>query len=119
VEVSPAKASPNDLFLNVMQIMDGDAAPLPVQSVDSATTAGVRIADRVVLFQRDSRRADREIKFAISGPGSWKFLATDLAAGTWQVSRDGAALAPNVTVTADEGTAWFSGPAGNYVLQHR
>src|SRR5262249_35011643 len=101
VEVS----SPADVFLNAMQIMDRDTAPYPVQAVEGPAVTGVRIGDRVVLFRRDSRRGESDVSFTLRGAGSLRILATDLAAGTWQVSRDGTVRNGAIQVAAEEGTA--------------
>jgi heparin/heparan-sulfate lyase len=115
-EVSPAAASATDLFLNVMQMMDRDVEPRPVHPVKGEGVTGVAIADRVVVFSREDARSSREVSFVVPGAGSFHILVTNLAAGKWQVMRDGAPQDPPVTVTADEGAAWFSGPAGGYTL---
>lgn len=44
-------------------------------------------------------------------------LVTDLAAGNWQVWRDGRVADPAMLVTEDAGTLYFEGPGGEYVLR--
>jgi heparin/heparan-sulfate lyase len=119
VEVSPAKPSTGDLFLNAIQIMDREVAPRAVERIEGATVAGVRIGDRVVLFQRDAQRTDGEVSFQVPGSGTMRILATDLAAGRWRVSRDGAVQEPAIDVSAEDGVAWFAGPPGAYVMRRR
>ena len=97
--------------------MDRGAAPLAVERLESGDTVGVRVADRVVWFQRTGTRTDRPVSFTVSGAGTTKFLVADLAEGTWQVWRDGAIVFPALTVTGDEGTLYFEGPAGAYSLR--
>ncbi len=89
VEVSPAKPAAEDRFLNVIQVMDRDAAPLDVEKLP----CGVRVGDRVVCFEAGSFTA---AKFLLVGQGSW------------QVRRDGK------PVKAADGVLWFEGPAGRY-----
>jgi heparin/heparan-sulfate lyase len=46
-----------------------------------------------------------------------KYLVTDLAAGAWQVWRDGKSVRPAMRVAESEGTLYFEGPAGSYQLR--
>jgi heparin/heparan-sulfate lyase len=117
IELSPKQPAETDCFLNVMQIMDGDAAPKQVEAVAGSTLAGLRLADRVVLFQRGERSLDREASFTARGAANLKYLVTGLAAGTWQVWRDGRILLPAVEVAGTAGTLYFEGPAGTYSLR--
>ena len=103
VEVSPAKASAEDRFLNVMQVMDGDAAPLVVERVP----CGVRVGDRVVCFAEGTAG----VSFTASRAG--KFLVAGLAEGVWQVRRDGKTVQP----AAQAGVLWFEGPPGRYEVR--
>ena len=114
VEVSPRGSAETDLFLNVMQVMDRDAAPLAVKRIEDGGLDGVLLGDTSVFFQRDGRRTDRAVTFRSQGA---RFLMTDLAEGTWRVSRKGAAMEPPVRVTGQAGTLWFEGPAGSYTLR--
>ena len=100
-----------------MQIMDGDAEPKPVDAVGGSTLAGLRLADRVVLFHRGGRSLDREASFTARGGANLKYLVAGLAAGTWQVWRDGRILLPAVEVAGSAGTLYFEGPAGTYSLR--
>jgi heparin/heparan-sulfate lyase len=115
IEVSPRKASETDYFLNVMQ-MTGTNAPA-VERLTAKGMTGVRVADRVVWFQTASERTERAVAFTVRGARTMKYLVTDLAAGTWQVWRDGKIVRPAVRVTESEGTMYFEGPAGSYELR--
>jgi heparin/heparan-sulfate lyase len=114
VEVSPRAASATDRFLNVMQIMDRETAELPVKRIEDENVSGLLLAGTTVLFRNDGARTDRPVRFRSEGD---RFLAADLAEGTWQVWRDGAVVRPAVRVSGEEGTLWFEGPAGNYELR--
>ena len=120
VELSPRRPAAADLFLNVIQVMDRDSAaarPLVVEKIESGNIVGVRLADRVVLFDsRGDRNAD-PLAFSVQGDGTLKFLVTDLAEGTWQVWRDGKIAVPALSVSADDGTAYFEGRSGRYELR--
>lgn len=115
IEVSPRKASATDYFLNVMQVT-GTSAPA-VEKLAAKGMTGVRVADRVVWFQTTSERTERAVAFTVTGGGAMKYLVADLAAGTWQVWRDGKIVRPAVRVVESEGTMYFEGPAGSYQLR--
>jgi len=117
VELSPAKESETDCFLNVMEITDRGQDALPeVQKIESGNLVGARVADRVVLFNRTGQRADKPVSFSVEGAEQFKILVTDLAPGTWQVRHEGRVLAPALTVTDDAGILFFEGPPGKYRL---
>jgi len=116
VEVSPRDAAASDTFLNVMQIMDRDVQPLPVERVEAGGLIGARIADCTVLFQRDGRRTGRPAGFRSEGQ---RFLVTDLAEGSWRVLREGVVVSEHQGVAKEEGALWWSGPPGQYTLESR
>jgi heparin/heparan-sulfate lyase len=116
-EITPRDPAATDCFLNVMEMMDTAVAPLPVERLESAGAVGVRVADRLVWFQRSGARTDRPVSFTARGAGTLQFLVADLAEGVWQVWRDGAIVHPALNVAAGEGTLYFQGPAGAYSLR--
>ena len=115
VEVSPRDLSRIDLFLNVMQVMDRDTTRLPLKRLEEENLVGVFLDDTSVFFQRDGRRENHTVTLRSRGS---RFLVTDLAAGSWRISRGGARLRPDIQVSAAEGALWFEGPPGSYTL-HR
>ena len=117
VELSPGRPAATDHFLNVMQAMDRERTPLPVERLEAAGLVGVQVADRVVWFNRAGSRTDRPVAFSARGGGPLQFLVTDLAEGTWQVWRDGVIAIPAANVSAEEGALYFTGPAGSYTLR--
>jgi len=92
------------------------AAP-PVERLSAAGLTGVRVAGRVVWFQKESERIDHALSFTVAGDGTLHYLVTDLAEGTWQIWRDGKIVTPAVTVTQTAGTLWFDGPPGTWELR--
>ena len=112
VEVSPAQPAAADLFLNVMQVMDRAAAPLPVARIGDEGTVGFVLAGATVLFRRDGQRSGASLTFDSAGA---RFLAADLAAGRWRILRDGRPAGEGA-VAESEGTLWFEGPPGRYTL---
>jgi heparin/heparan-sulfate lyase len=120
VELSPRRPAEADLFLNVIQVMDAAAAavqPLAVEPIETGGVVGMRLADRVVLFQSRAERTGEPVTFSVHGQVNLKFVVTDLAEGTWQVRWDGQIVVPAVVVSGDEGAAYFEGPAGDYELR--
>ena len=118
VELSPGEAATTDYFLNAMQVMDTDGGkPAAVEKLESGDVVGVRLADRIVLFNRKAERTDRPVTFSVNAGGTFKCLVTDLAAGTWQLWRDGRILNPAMPVSAEAGTLYFQGPSGHYSLR--
>ena len=110
-------SSTSGRFLNAMQIMDRDTEPLAVQPVGGAGVIGAAIGDRVALFRREGAHMDGTVTFTLRGAGEFHILVTDLAAGRWQVTRNGAAHGGLLEVAAGEGAVWFTGPAGTYTLR--
>jgi hypothetical protein len=89
-------------------------SPLPITRIEDGGLVGVLLAETSILFQREGRRTDRPVRFRSDGR---RFLALDLAEGTWQVRRDGEVARPAVRVSAEEGALWLEGPPGNYELR--
>jgi heparin/heparan-sulfate lyase len=118
IELSPRQPSATDYFLNVMEVMDAknEAAP-PVEKLTAKDLVGVRLAGRVVWFQKESERTDHPVSFTVDGAGTMQYLITDLGQGTWQVWRDGHIVMPAVPVSEDAGTLYFDGPPGRYELR--
>jgi heparin/heparan-sulfate lyase len=117
VELSPTQPSATDLFLNVIQITDrSQSQNRAVEKVESGQLLGARLADRLVLFNSSGNRTAQPFSFTARGQGTIRFLIADLAAGSWQVMRDGAVEHASLNVTAEAGTLYFEGPAGIYSL---
>jgi heparin/heparan-sulfate lyase len=114
VEVSPPAPGAEDVFLNVMQVMDRATPPLPVKRLEEGDRTGFLLSGTTVLFRRDGRRAGRAFTFRSEGG---RFLVADLAEGPWQIRRDGGIVKPAAVVWAEQGTLWFEGPPGTYELR--
>ena len=85
-----------------------------MERIDAARVVGVRIADRVVTFSKNSEPLSGKVELAVGGNGTYKFVLTDLVSGTWQIKKDGKLYIPATAVRADEGILQFEGPAGHY-----
>ncbi len=117
IEVSPKTARETDCFLNVLQVGDHtpDVPALAVERIESGTHAGLRLADRVVLFAKARDRSSSPISFSFAGGGKPGILVADLKAGSWSIERNGKPSG-TVTVSSEEGVAYFQGEAGSYRL---
>ena len=123
VELCPKSPSEENCFLNVIQVGDAGCKDLPVQRIDAQDVVGAIIADRAVLFCRDSKTLDKAFSFTISDKDiqvagnkakELKVLVTDLAAGNWKVMRGGKVFLESVKVNATDGTLYLTLPAGEY-----
>ncbi|WP_158543636.1 fibronectin type III domain-containing protein [Cohnella sp. OV330] len=123
VEVSPKTEASTDRFLNVMQVMDAGTTPASPVYLEARTPTnakrhdGVMLRDRVVFFGYSGERNTDTLKFNVTntGPNNLKFLITDMAAGFWQVKRDGEA-GFLVRSTKEGGFIEFEGAPGEYTI---
>jgi hypothetical protein len=114
VEVTPAGApAASDLFLNVIEIMDGQAAPAAASRVDAGPATGFFTADTTVLFERSGQRSTAPVAFRSAGR---RFLVADRADGQWRILRGGRPAGVR-KVAGTEGVLWFEGPPGEYRLE--
>ncbi|MES2300080.1 MAG: heparin/heparin-sulfate lyase HepB [Pseudomonadota bacterium] len=121
VEVVPATPAASDLFLNAMQVLDAgtQSIPLATEAIASELMAGVKIADRAVLFAKGADIA-AGASFVLAPAGApLRVLVTDLAPGFWRVSIDGAAATVEYEVKAGEGTLYFLAQSGGNVALTR
>ena len=117
IEVSPPRPAEADLFLNVMEVLDGSAAARRVEKFETADVAAVRMGDWTVAFQKDAGRTDRPVALVLNGAGQLRCLVTDLAGGTWRILRNERAVQGAIAVPDESGVIYFEGPAGNYELR--
>ncbi|MFC3797980.1 heparin/heparin-sulfate lyase HepB [Cohnella sp. GCM10012308] len=111
IQLSPGTPAKEDLFLNVMQVMDGDKQPLPVQKLDAPALVGVQLADKAVLFSKTGKRLSGSVAFAVyAGANDTQFIVTDLAPGKWKIKHDGETRFG--TVTKEGNVLSFNGAAG-------
>lgn len=118
VEVTSAKESAEDCFLNVIQVSDKDCgSQLAVKRIDAEKVVGVEVADRIVIFNRESAQMSEEFSFDVSSKGKKKYriLITDLQPGTWKVCRNGKTL-KMFDVSETAGTIYFTESPGKYTV---
>jgi hypothetical protein len=118
IEVSPLRPSTEDLFLNVMHVMDYKAGPEPLHAerLESDMLTGTMIADRVVLFSRNGEQLYGKVGFSINGNDIYKILVADLKEGSWTISKSGEKSGTQQKVSSEGGILYFNGSKGRYVL---
>lgn len=121
LELSPKAGSAEETFLTVMQVSDRSAeAHLPARLIEAGDCAGGLIQGAgdawCVLFRRDGQRSGSPVKFTVAGRSACRFLVTGLAPGAWHARREGTTETQTITVPADSGAAWFTGPEGTWTL---
>lgn len=117
IQLSPVADSAEDLFLNAMLVTDRENDRLAtVVGIDQEDRVGALIADRAVLFSRNTEASDGSVTFTLPGSKGYRILVADLAEGIWQVRRNGEVYLAGLPVPAGAGVLFFEGPAGNYEL---
>ncbi|MFB3827265.1 MAG: hypothetical protein ACE15B_10875 [Bryobacteraceae bacterium] len=92
----------------------GAKADEPLESLD---LAGVRIANRAVLFRTEATMARDAVSYVVEGGGKLKHLITGLAPGDWSIWWNGWLEDPGVFVEPSAGCLYFEGNAGSYFLR--
>ena len=87
IELSPKAEASEDLFLTALQVTDRlSAVHRPVERLEAGERTGCVLrgpqATWVVLLRKDSRRSAQDVRFAVPGNSSCRFLVTDLEPGT-------------------------------------
>jgi heparin/heparan-sulfate lyase len=117
IQLSPIAESAEDLFLNCMLITDGENDRLPlVSGISQGDRVGVLVADRALLFNRNTEASDSRVTFMVPGGKRYRIFVADLAEGIWQVRRNGEVHLSGLPVHDTQGALLFEGPAGNYEL---
>jgi heparin/heparan-sulfate lyase len=120
IQISPRKASDENILLNVMQVTDRQSnQTFPVETMDAGPVVGCRIdapqCHWVVLFRKDGRRSDGSFTFPVPGKKPCRVLITDLEEGAWEAKQAGGETIP-LLVTPPSFAACFSGQAGNWFI---
>ncbi len=115
VEVSPKEKAASDVFLNVMQIMDGDYSgqPLNNETVSTDQFNGVKLGSKVVLFAKGNNKVSDAFQLKL-GDAEEKlaFIITDVASGVWRVTGQG--FSQNIPVSNQTGVLYVEAPPGEY-----
>lgn len=89
---------------------------IPSQPISSMDLTGVRIEDRVILFNTEPTMT-RSTFFESEGRGTLKYLVVGLVPGTWEIWRNGFLEDPEGVVNKESGVLYFEGPPGNYYVK--
>ncbi len=126
VEVSPQGRVSQDRMLNVMQVMDAtSSAQVPVQLLaagsDRESFVGLQVENHIVFFGRDHGDIAADASFSVPGADADRsVLITDLAPGTWEVTKSGALQPTSHLVKDEEGVIYFPALAsGAYRLSRK
>lgn len=116
VELSPAKSSADDVFLNVMYVTDADAdlAELPVSADETEALYGIYALDKAVYFAKSRENINTSFNFTLPENGFEKtdcFVA-GCSQGKWLITGNNT----NIVVEIAEGNDSFSLelPSGTY-----
>jgi heparin/heparan-sulfate lyase len=115
VEILPKTSAKEDYFLNVMQVTETGQKKLhEVKAISGEKIVGAQLSDRVVTFSKNAETIDRPFDLKVTGKGTFKFMVTDLDAGTWQVHKNGEVYLPAIPVNPGDGILYFEGEQGEY-----
>jgi hypothetical protein len=114
IAISRKRASPESLFLCVMQFAETASH---VEFVGSVDLAGVRIGHWVVLSHNEVHSAREPQFFFVERSGPVKCLVTGLAPGAWELWHNGFVTEPSLEVNPRAGALYFEGDAGNYFFR--
>ena len=121
IELSPKRAAANDLFLNVMEVMDDKMVPstnfLP-KKIETEKFVGVIINDRIVLFSKAGDIINNQFTLNIAGSKEMNVLITDIEEGSWEIRlAKGDKVIQKVENTKQ--LLYFTIKAGNYVISKK
>lgn len=111
IEVSSKSSAETDNFLNVIQVSDNDKNHyLTPTKIETTSTYGVQIGDRVATFSKSGTKLSASVTFATSGTGTLKYTLCDMIKGTWKVVS--AAGTQYVVASGEGGVLSFEAPCG-------
>jgi heparin/heparan-sulfate lyase len=111
---SPKTPAKRDRFLTVIQIADGDAATLPVESYETGESQVVILADRVVSIGKNPTPIQNAFTIRIPDGGRYEVLLASLAPGTWTVAPANGGKKAVHQVEAGKSTLFFTADGGEY-----
>jgi heparin/heparan-sulfate lyase len=116
IVISPTKASNNDHFLTVFQMVDGDTKPLPVNYYETHVSYVVTLADRVVSMSNSSDLISKKFTLKIPADSKYQVILTGMKQGFWNVKSKDGKMNFNVNVIKGENTIFFQDGNGEYVI---
>jgi hypothetical protein len=117
IELSPRSFTPENYFLNVMQILDNNSKAISIEGIDEGKLVGVAISDRIVLFSKTSEFLNETLTLSVNKEENYKILITDMGAGVWDIYKDGNQLIQKTEVKSGSGVLYFEVTNGTYTIQ--
>jgi hypothetical protein len=120
IEVSPKIASANNLFLNVMQVMDAGVNAPPARlpgKFNNEQFTGAKVGDRLVLFSKTGALVNQSFSLRITGSQAMKVLITDVKTGSWIVRSVNAVRHSPGLIKNTQSLLYFQAEPGNYIIQ--
>ena len=117
IEISPAVASHEDYFFNIMYVSDPDRK-LPVTPavlIETSQLIGARITDKVFLFAKGGARLTDALSFVVPGSGNVRVALAGIREGVWNVGAKGVPVG-KFTATKEGCMIYFTAPAGEIVV---
>jgi hypothetical protein len=87
VEVSPIRPAAENVFLNVIQLMDHEDGPEPVvpELIDSECAVGCKLLGKAAIFSKTGHPYTKPFSFSMQTRNEpYRIWLFDLAPGTWQ-----------------------------------
>ncbi|MGE4566006.1 MAG: hypothetical protein AB7F32_14110, partial [Victivallaceae bacterium] len=106
---------PGNVFLNLIQVQDGAAAPLPATTLERDGRIVLNVAGRLVDFGDALQPSARAVSWQVAKPGT-QVLILDLAPGVRTLIRDEKEVG-KVEIKAGEGSYAATLEPGQYVLR--
>src|SRR5690606_6167019 len=119
IMVSPKKASKNDRFLTVFQMVDGDKKPLSVNYYETPVSYVITIADRVVSMSNSSDFVSKGFTLKISSGNKYQVVLAGMKPGFWNIKSKDGKVNFNANVIAGENTIFFQADGGEYTVTPR
>jgi hypothetical protein len=112
--------------LNVLTVMDADAAATSEPAVSSITVGsgnmvGAQIADatpRAVLFSSDGT-AQTSVTYSTTYSGTGRNVVADLSPGTYKAVVNGSTVASGLSVASGNGTLTFTSGSGTVLISQQ
>jgi hypothetical protein len=99
-----------------MDYNSGNSKPLQVNRFETPTFTGVNIADRLVLFNKNSELTAGPLRLKIISNGLTKVLITDLQKGSWKVMCTTNKKNSVEKIVNENNVVYFTAAKGEYIV---
>lgn len=117
VMISPVNKNRRQRFLNVLQVMEGEARPLAVDYYETAASSVIVVGDRVVSVSNTPELIGKDFSIRIPSGSAYQVLLTGLAAGQWDIRDKKRNKTTRYTVTTGKNTLSFQSEGGAYSIR--